>query len=82
MPVYDFRNKDTGEVFTQTMKISEKEQYLKDNPNVESYFGDTQMNIGDPVRLGIRKADGGFKEVLQKIHSRAPGSRLNTIADI
>lgn len=82
MPVYDFRNKETGEVFTQNMKIAEKEQYLKDNPQIESYFGDTQMNIGDPVRLGVRKADGGFKEVLQKIHSRAPGSRLNTIADI
>lgn len=81
MPVYDFRNKDTGEIFTLNMKIAEKEQYLKDNPHIESYFGDTQMNIGDPVRLGVRK-DGGFKEVLQKIHSRAPGSRLNTIADI
>ena len=82
MPVYDFRNKDTGEVETKTMRISEKEQYLKDNPNIESYFGDTQLNIGDPVRLRVRKADGGFKEVLQKIHSRAPGSNLNTIADI
>lgn len=82
MPVYDFKNKDTDEVLTLTMKISEKEQYLQSNPNMESYFGDTRMNIGDPVRLGVRTAGGGFKEVLQKIHSRAPGSNLNTIANI
>jgi putative FmdB family regulatory protein len=25
--------------------------------------------MGDPVRLGIRKIDGGFKEVLQRIHA-------------
>lgn len=25
--------------------------------------------LGDPVRLGLRKIDGGFKEVLQRIHA-------------
>jgi hypothetical protein len=82
MPVYDFRNKDTGDIVTLTMKISEKQQYLQDHPNMESYFGDTQMNIGDPVRLGVRKVDGGFKDVLQQVHARTPGSNLNTIANI
>jgi hypothetical protein len=75
MPVYDFRNKDTGEVITLTMKISEKEEYLKSNPNIESYFGDTQMNIGDPVRLGVRKIDGGFKDVLARVADRTPGGK-------
>ena len=27
MPSYDFRNKDTGEVFGRFMKIADKEQY-------------------------------------------------------
>lgn len=80
MPVYDFRNKETGEVFEKAMKIADKQQYLADNTNIEQVH--STMNLGDPVRLGVRKADGGFKEVLQKIHSRAPGSKLNTIADI
>lgn len=81
MPTYDFKNKDTGEVFEKIMKIAEKAQYLQDNPHIEAYIG-TAPTIGDPVRLGIRTAGGGFKEVLQKIHSRAPGSNLNTIANI
>ena len=33
--------------------------------------------VCDPVRVGARKMDSGFKEVLQKIHERAPGSELN-----
>lgn len=81
MPTYDFKNKDTGDVFEKVMKIAEKQQYLIDNPHLESYIG-VAPAIGDPVRLGIRTAGGGFKEVLQKIHSRAPGSNLNTIANI
>ncbi|NDB57487.1 zinc ribbon domain-containing protein [bacterium] len=75
MPLYDFRNKDTGEVFEKFMSISAKEEYLKENPNIESMLG---MNaLIDPVRLGVRKADNGFKEVLQRIHEKTPGSTLN-----
>jgi hypothetical protein len=81
MPTYDFRNKDTGEVFEKIMRISEMEQYLSDNPSIEIYHSQGPA-LGDPVRLGIRKVDKGFKEVLQKIHSKTPGSQLNTLADI
>lgn len=77
MPTYEFKNKVTGEIFEKVMKIPEKEQYLADNPDLESYFG--SMNIADPVTLGITKLPGGFKEVLQGIHERTPGSKLNTI---
>lgn len=81
MPVYDFRNKDTGEIFERVMKISEKEQYLSENPNIEMYFK-VAPGMADSVRIGVRKADNGFKEVLQKIHQKTPGSQLNRTADI
>jgi hypothetical protein len=32
--------------------------------------------ICDPVRVGVRKRDTGFKNVLQQIHERTPGSDL------
>ena len=38
MPIYSLKNKDTGEIFEKMMKISDYEQYLKDNPNIERYF--------------------------------------------
>lgn len=63
------------------MKIADKEQYVLDNPDIEQYHS-AMAPVGDSVRLRIRKPDNGFKEVLQKIHSGTPGSRLNTIADI
>ena len=81
MPVYDFKNKETGQVITRTMKIAEREQFLNDNPHLEPYF-DSVPSLVDPVRIGVRKTDNGFKEVLQKIHSKTPGSRLNKTAGI
>lgn len=51
MPTYSFRNKNTGEEFDVFMSISELEQYLKDNPDVEKllsapHFLGAQMNGG------------------------------------
>jgi hypothetical protein len=78
MPLYDFRNKDTGETIEKMMSISAKEEYLKENPHMESLLG--MPPLIDPVRLGVRKTDAGFKEVLQRIHEKTPGSQLNKIA--
>lgn len=75
MPLYDFRNKDTGEVFEKMMSIAAKEEYLKENPNIESMLGINP--VIDSVRLGIRKTDQGFKEVLQRIHEKTAGSQLD-----
>ena len=35
MPIYTFENTKTGEVFDDMMTISEKETYLKQNPNIK-----------------------------------------------
>lgn len=76
MPIYTFRNKDTGETFDQLMSISNREQYLKENPHIETIITGAPM-VCDPVRVGARKMDTGFKEVLQKVHERSPGSILD-----
>lgn len=77
MPTYDFRNKETGDVFEKFMKIADKEQYLLDNSNIEQTILSAPAFTGDHVVL---KKDTGFKEVLQKIHERTPGSQLNRIS--
>lgn len=76
MPLYEFRNKETGEVFEKMMSISSKEDYLKENPNIESYISGAPSLV-DSVRLGVKKTDQGFKEVLQRIHEKTAGSVLN-----
>lgn len=80
MPTYDFINAQTGEVFTRLMKIAEREEFLAQHPDIQPVV--SAPALGDPVRLGVRKVDNGFKEVLQKIHSKTPGSQLNTMADV
>lgn len=74
MPTYEFRNKETGEVTEVWMKISAKDQYLIDNPHLEQTMTQAPAFAGDHITI---KKDTGFKEVLQKIHERSPGSELN-----
>lgn len=75
MPLYDFKDTKTGEVFEKFMSIASKAEYLKENPHIEPLL--SSIPTIDPVKLGIRKTDNGFKEVMQKIHARTPGSELN-----
>ena len=74
MPTYTFRNKDTSEEFDKIMRLSERQPFLDQNPQLEQILGAT--SIGDSVRLGIRRTDDGFREVLSKIHSNVYKSNL------
>jgi hypothetical protein len=75
MPTYKFRNVETGEVIEEFMSISKLDAFRAENPYLETII--QAPMICDPVRVGARKLDTGFKEVLQKIHERTPGSQLN-----
>ena len=75
MPTYLFRNSDTGEVFEKSMKMSELDEYKTENPTHERYYdGVAPAFAGDHITI---KKDTGFKEVLQRIHEKTPGSELN-----
>lgn len=75
MPTYTFRNKDTGEVFDKFMSFTSRQEYLEHNPNLEVVFG--APALGDPVRLGIRRTDDGFREVLSRIGAANYKSNLS-----
>jgi len=72
MPTYNFRNKETGEETEITMMIAELDQYKADNPHLEQFL--TRAPSIASGRSG--QFDSGFKEVLQKIDERSPGSEL------
>jgi len=65
MPVYTFRHKETGETFDRLMNWTTRNEFLEQHPVYEQVLGSTAL--GDSVRLGIRKTDDGFKEVLSRI---------------
>ena len=74
MPTYEFRNKETGEVTEHIMRIAEREQFILDNPHLEQTITSAPAFAGDHI---IVRKDTGFKEVLQRIHEKTPGSQLD-----
>lgn len=55
------------------MSISDKEKYLAENPHIVQEF--TNISIGDPVRLGLRKPDDTFRDVLRTIKKNTKSYR-------
>lgn len=74
MPAYTFENIKTGKEYTIHMPMSEIEDYLKKNKNVRQVF--TSLNIVGGVAGLTHKPDSGFKDVVQKIAEKHPGSPL------
>lgn len=77
MPIYSMRNNDTQEEFEVTLKYSELEQYLKDNPNIQQIFN-RFPGTADPVRLGLRKPDDGFRDALRHVKANHKKNSINT----
>lgn len=83
MPTYTFSNSETGEVTERILKMSELDTFKLDNPLLElvitgGYLCDT-LRLGDGILKG---GNAGFKEVLQRIHTRTPGSCLDQTSGI
>jgi len=74
MPTYNFLDTETGEEFESFMKISEREEFLKENPNILPVLTAPAIVSGvNSARESDRKL-GGFKEVLQKVAEKHPSS--------
>lgn len=80
MPTYEFRNKETGEIHERFMSMSEREPYLASNPHLEQILTRPPQVNADPI--GSNQHGRAFREVLNKIHNKTPGSTLNQTAEI
>lgn len=77
MPIYSMRNNQTQEEFEVTLKYSELETYLKENTHIQQIF--TKFpGTGDSVRLGIRKPDDNFRDVLRNVRHHHKKDSINT----
>ena len=74
MPTYNFRNINTGEETEVTMKISELDAYKEEHPELQQFLKGAPA-LGDSIRLGLRKPDQGFRDVLSNVKSHHKGSR-------
>jgi predicted RND superfamily exporter protein len=75
MPTYEFLNKETGEEFEVLMKISEREEYLKNNPHIQPILTAPSIVSGVSTSNANRVPDG-FKEVLSKVAEKHPTSKV------
>lgn len=71
MPSYTFRNLNTQEIETHVMRISQYDEFKANNLHLERYHepGDGPA-MGDPIRLGLKKPDAGFRDVLKEIRGK------------
>lgn len=76
MPTYEFIDNNTQEVFTKRMSVSDMETYLAENDNIKINYSSAPA-LADSVRLGIRKPDQNFRDMLKHISKRA--GRRSTI---
>lgn len=77
MPIYSIRDKKTEEVFEVTLKFSELETYLLENQHLVQIFNKFP-GIGDSIRLGVRKPDDGFRDVLRNVQHHHKKDSINT----
>jgi hypothetical protein len=83
MPTYNFKDKETGDITIRIMKMSELDAYKEANPNLETYIDSPMVTRSINMGEGLLKGkNAGFKEVLQNIDRRTPGSCLKYTTDI
>jgi predicted nucleic acid-binding Zn ribbon protein len=73
MPIYTFKNENTGEEWEDMMTMSERSNLLKNSPHIRQ-LPPTQMNI--IAGHGGLRTDSGWKENLSRIAEAHPTSEL------
>lgn len=74
MPIYEFRVKETGEVFEEFFNYQQKRDFLDDNPDIEEIIG--APNFVSGIAGVTHKNDSGFNDLLNRIGNANPYSPL------
>ena len=81
MPVYQFRNIETGEVEEHMMSYTKLDSFKDENPHLERYFAPENLPVlGDSMRMSLPKysqGDSAFEHgVIDRIKASVPGNTL------
>jgi hypothetical protein len=77
LPLYSIKDTSTDDVFEVNLRFSELDGYLSNNPNYKQVF--TKFpGVVDPTRLGRKKPDDGFKDVLREVKNHHKRDNINT----
>ena len=90
MPYYDYECKKCGLEFEEFHKIDEREEPCKLVPHpkcdvyIAPHHGTAECEVklkvcfpglADPIRLGLRKPDDGFKDMMKRMKKNVPGAQ-------
>ena len=76
MPIYSIQNIETLDEYEVSMKYSELDEYLEQNPNLKQIF--TRFpGVVDSARIGVKKTDSSFRDVLSKAKSAHKHSTID-----
>jgi hypothetical protein len=73
LPTYNFIDTETGEEIEKFMSWSQREEFLKENPNIEVIITAPAI-VSSRGGTNDQKAGDGWKEVLSKVAEKHPGS--------
>jgi putative FmdB family regulatory protein len=80
MPLYDYKCEECSAVVSKLVSIADRAEPEKEPcPQCNKLTLKKEVSFGsiiDPVRLGVRRTDDGFREVLSKIAEKVPKSNL------
>ena len=76
MPLYEFRNTETNEVFEKSMTVSDREIYLQENPHIKQIHTSGINAVSDAGTKN--RVPDGFRDVLRNIKKHHPRSNFNT----
>lgn len=77
MPTYDFRCSSCNAEFEKQLRIVQREEPISQPCPECSASGTVDQMImapafGDPIRMGIKRPDAGWNDVLSKVKSAHP----------
>jgi len=75
MPTYTYEDTKTGEIFELTMRISERDEFVKDNPHLKQLITGAPMVVSGVGSGGV-KPGGGLDEIFSKAAEAHPSSPL------
>ena len=79
MPIYQYKNEETGEVSDKFMSIADMEQFEIDNPHIKKIIHAAAFAAPERMSIpGVKKTDDNFNDLLKTMKKGNPGSDIKT----
>jgi len=74
---YSFQNRKSKKVTTKEMKLSELDDFLKNNPHLEQIIVNSTPQVS-PYSVGRLKTDSAFRDRMNSIKKNHHGAKIQT----